>query len=101
MIEHEYTRKVNAKINAYNLEIALLELGPKRKPNRGKGQHLNLVQWAWQHLGEGKSYVKAPDEEIMAQCYFKKMSTMFPIIKLYHENVDNSEDSLIYKYRDK
>ncbi|CBI20587.3 unnamed protein product, partial [Vitis vinifera] len=41
--KHEYTRKVNAKINAYNLEIALLELGPKRKPNRGKGQHLNLV----------------------------------------------------------
>ena len=54
MIEHEYTRKVNAKINVYNLEIALLELGPKREPNRGKGQHINLPQWAWQHLGEGK-----------------------------------------------
>ena len=101
MIEHDYTRKVNAKINIYNLGVALLELGPKREPNRGKGQHINLVQWAWQHIGEGKSFVKALDEEIMAQCYFKKMSTIFPTIKLYHENFDNSEDSLIYEYRDK
>ena len=46
MIVHEYTRKVNAKINVYNLEIALPELGPKREPNKGKGQRINLVQWA-------------------------------------------------------
>ena len=42
--------------------------------------------------------MKALDEKIMAQCYFKKMSTIFLIIKLNHENFENSESSLTYKY---
>ena len=77
MIEHEYTRKVNAKINVYNLEIALLELGPKREPNRGKGQHINLPQWAWQHLGEGKSFLYRLTNNLMVM-------TVVRIINMTH-----------------
>ena len=59
MTEYDYTRKANEKIDVYHLEVALLELGTIRDPGEGAGYEPCSMDM--QHLGGGKSTVKALD----------------------------------------
>ena len=80
MKEYDYTRKVNEKIDDYNLEVAFLELGTKREPSRGSGSIWTLLNGQDSTLEKESRLWKALDEEIMALCYLKEMSSVFKLI---------------------
>ncbi|KAJ9688310.1 hypothetical protein PVL29_014150 [Vitis rotundifolia] len=76
--ESAHTARVSEKTDVYSFGVILLELVTGREASDGD-EHTCLVEWAWQHIQEGKHTADALDKEIKEPCYLDEMSSVFKL----------------------
>ncbi|KAG6718549.1 hypothetical protein I3842_04G156400 [Carya illinoinensis] len=70
------TTRINEKINVYSFKVILLELAIGRKAN-DDDEHTSLVEWASQHIQDGKPIGDALDEEVKEPRHLNEMCHVF------------------------
>ncbi|XP_042974830.1 receptor-like protein kinase HSL1 [Carya illinoinensis] len=70
------TTRINEKINVYSFKVILLELATGRKAN-DDDEHTSLVEWASQHIQDGKPIGDALDEEVKEPRHLNEMCQVF------------------------